>query len=198
MLNSYILPIKYSIPTPKTKSLITTKKAGDFRKIKDLKITRGKQIHGTKIQVVKEKDRGCEFPSTDGLITNLPYIPLAVFTADCIPIFLCDSKTNSTGIVHAGRKGTQKRILEKAVKKMIKFYDVKCKNLLVSFGPHICKSCYPFDLAGENLTQLLKLGVERKKIKISKICTYENQKFFSYRREGKKTGRMMSVIVRWK
>ena len=194
-MKGFILPIKYSIPTSKIKSFITTRKAGNFKKVRDLGVTRGKQVHSAKVRVVREKDAGRQFPATDGLITDLLHIPLAVFTADCVPIFLYDPGTNSIGMVHAGREGTKKRILEKTVRKMTKFYKIKCENLLVSFGPHICKNCYPFDLSGENLAQLLKLGVKRKNVKLSKTCTYEDPRFFSYRREGENAGRMMSAIV---
>lgn len=68
-------------------------------------IVTGEQIHGDKIKVVTSKNPKT-IPKTDGLITNRKNIFLAIFTADCVPVFLYDFKKEVVGLIHAGWKGT--------------------------------------------------------------------------------------------
>ena len=50
-------------------------------------------------------------------------------------------------------------------------------------------------LKKENKKQLMQMGVSEKNIEISHYCTVvNNDKFYSYRKEKGKTGRMMAVI----
>jgi len=90
-------------------------------------------------------------------------------------------------------------------------------QILVGLGPAIRQCCYEvnseflerfpssvvkrahkfyFDLAGENVEQLLACGVSSKNIFDCEICTScNNDRFYSYRREGERAGRMASVIM---
>lgn len=183
-----------------------------------------KQPHSSKVILIKKKHKGkgaTNFKSAisgaDGLLTQEKHIPLAVFTADCLSIFLFDPKNAAVGILHAGWRGTYKKISENAIVKMKKLFGTRPKDVIVDFGPAIRKCCYEvgsnfrrffpkdltarnngfyFDLINANLKQLIKKGVSEKNIFDSKICTSCcNKEFFSYRREGKSTGRMMSLIM---
>ena len=55
----------------------------------------------------------------DAIITNKKKLPIAVLTADCVPILLYDNKNNMIAAIHAGWKGAYKGI----IKKVIRFYD---------------------------------------------------------------------------
>ena len=55
----------------------------------------------------------------DGLITNVPGVPLIVFGADCVPVFFLDVKKSVIALVHSGWKGTVLEISAKCVKKMV-------------------------------------------------------------------------------
>jgi len=183
-----------------------------------------RQVHGSFVRYVQEEDKGkgalsytTALPDTDALITNARNVPLAVFTADCLPIFLYDSNTSSLGLVHAGWRNSQVNITAKTVQLMQERFNTKTKDLYVGFGPCIrncCyevgrefrdyfrygllerNACYYLDLAEINKNQLLDLGVSDINIFDSKICTScKNQEFFSYRKEGKSCGRMMSVLM---
>ncbi len=183
-----------------------------------------KQPHSNKIALVKSSQRGKgasnfngAISAADGLISKEKNLPLAIFTADCLSIFLFDPENNAIGLLHAGWRGTYKKIAENAVIKMKKFFASKPKDLIVAFGPAIRKCCYEvesdfkkyfsddlikrgdkyyLDIIASNLRQLTKKGINKKNIFDCKICTScQNKEFFSYRKEGKKTGRMMSSIM---
>ncbi|MDH5173693.1 MAG: peptidoglycan editing factor PgeF [Elusimicrobiota bacterium] len=197
------------------------------------RITTGEQVHKNNIAIVKENDRGREFPSTDGLITDLPNVPLAVFVADCPPIFLFHPQRKIVGLLHAGWRGTVANISSRAVKIMSQGFGAKARNLCAVIGPHICKECYrvswspvakaftecfeswgrevlasiisesaqssqekfwSIDLARANSYQLQRAGVMQENIEIMPICTYQDKRFFSYRRDKTSAGRMMAVI----
>jgi len=106
------------------------------------RITTGEQVHKDGIAIVGEKDLGRKFPATDGLITNQSNIPLAIFVADCPPIFILDPQKKIGALLHAGWRSTIAGISPQAVEIMARVFRVKPKNLLVVIGPHICKECY--------------------------------------------------------
>ena len=60
-----------------------------------------------------------EIDETDALITNQSGICLCVQTADCVPILLFDPVKKVIGAVHAGWRGTVKKIVEATIQKMI-------------------------------------------------------------------------------
>ena len=99
-------------------------------------------MHKNSIAIVREEDLGRKFPTTDGLITALPDVPLAIFIADCPPVFLFDPQRKIVGLLHAGWRSTVTNISSKAVKIMSENFGVRTDGLLVTIGPHICKKCY--------------------------------------------------------
>jgi YfiH family protein len=78
----------------------------------------------------------------DGLITNTPELLVAVLTADCIPIILADKKNHAVGVFHAGWRGTVKRIVEKGVGEMRRYFGSKPRNLTAAIGPGVQGCCY--------------------------------------------------------
>ena len=63
------------------------------------------------------------------------------------------------------------------------------------FRPHPSKEKkYFFDLKGENIAQMLSLGIDEENIFDADCCTHCDKSFFSYRRDGGKAGRMLSFI----
>lgn len=160
------------------------------------KIVIGEQVHGNRIFSVGEEQIGKRIPSVDGLFTRYSGAPLVIFTADCLPIFFVEKEKRTIGIIHAGRKGTEKQITYKAVKTLEKKYNSSLEKILVAIGPHIHFGCYPVDLTRLNYEQLLSAGVRKKNIFISRYCTAcRNDLFFSYRKEKENAGRMMGLIM---
>jgi YfiH family protein len=78
----------------------------------------------------------------DGLITATPGLLLAIQTADCLPIILVDPKRRAVGVFHAGWRGTLKRIVEKGVGEMCRYFGSRARDLKAEIGPGIHSCCY--------------------------------------------------------
>ena len=181
------------------------------------------QVHSNRIVEagVKDKGKGAldhtgAVAGTDGAITAQVGIPLAIRTADCLPLFFYDAENKAIGIAHAGYKGVMKEITKKLVSLMQFKYGTKPKNILVGIGPALRVCCYEvrddfreyftgylenrygklyFDIIKANQDQLLSCGIKPGNIIDSGFCTAcLNDKFFSWRRE-KTNNRMLSIIM---
>ena len=141
-------------------------------------------------------------PNTDALITSEPDIILAVKMADCLPVILVHPYP-LVSVIHAGRKGTEKQIVTKTIKRISRLYGVN-SGIQAWLGPCICKSCYQidpikdlhFDLVESNRKQLLESGcVQSSDISIYSWCTScQHDRFYSYRR-GDKTDRNVAFVM---
>lgn len=78
----------------------------------------------------------------DALITNVPGLLLVIRTADCLPVLLVDEARRAVAAVHCGWRGTEKRILEKAVRAMVEAYGSEPGEMLAALGPCIGPACY--------------------------------------------------------
>jgi polyphenol oxidase len=166
------------------------------------------QVHGNAVVTVLKEDGGTFIENADGLVTADKGMALAMFTADCLPVFL-GAGDRACGIAHAGWRGLKKNILISAVDLFKKEFRILSHDIMVSIGPHICSNCYNigfevreafrlpdtavnFALEDEAVRQLRSAGV--KKILRNSHCTFhEPELFFSYR-SNKTASRMMSVV----
>jgi YfiH family protein len=112
----------------------------------------GEQVHGKRVQIVKQQDRGrgslslsTAFPETDSLITNVPGIILSSYYADCVPLFFLDPVNKAVGLAHAGWKGTWQQISVATLEAMRDNYHTVPENCLVAIGPSIGPCCYQVD-----------------------------------------------------
>jgi YfiH family protein len=198
------------------------------------RVVRVKQVHGNGVLVVDEAlashrgfpgvllDEGFEY---DALITNLLDQALVVSTADCLPLLIHDPIHGAVAAVHAGWRGTAKRIASQALEAMAKSYGTDPTDCRVAIGPSIRGCCYEvdsavadamsaalptweehavptrpghlrLDLAGVNRAVLMEVGVRREGIEDVGLCTAcRNDLFFSHRAEKGRTGRMMNLIL---
>lgn len=78
----------------------------------------------------------------DGLITSEPKLLLAVQTADCLPVMMVDRKQRAVGVFHAGWRGTVKRIVEKGVGEMRRWFGSNARDLEAAIGPGVHNCCY--------------------------------------------------------
>ena len=171
-------------------------------------IVTAQQVHGGNVSVAGISHRGTGISGTDGIISSVKGLVLAVFTADCMAVFLSSSKTCAAGIVHAGWRGLAAGVLENAVHSFEENLGVKSGDLRAAIGPHIRECCFgvgdevrqafgirtgagTIDLSGIAAEKLVKLGV--KNISVNENCTCHNNGFYSYRRD-KTAGRMVSLI----
>ena len=78
----------------------------------------------------------------DAAVTNHPGLLLAVQTADCVPILLVDPKRRAVAAIHAGWRGTLRRIAAKTVGHMRMHFGSKPVDIFAAIGPAIGGCCY--------------------------------------------------------
>jgi hypothetical protein len=120
---------------------------------KNLQLAPLKQIHSDVIRLFSAAD---EQPCKgDASITNRPGLLLAAQTADCVPILLVDPQKRAVAAVHAGWRGTLRRIVMKTIGQMQMQFGSKPANLLAAIGPAIGGCCYEVgtEIAADFLTQ---------------------------------------------
>lgn len=106
------------------------------------------QTHTVNVRRVTEKDAGKgvvrpkDYRDVDGLITDVPGLILATFYADCVPLFLVDTKHRAIGLSHSGWKGTVGKMGEVTLKAMHEAFGTRPENVRAAIGPSICQDCY--------------------------------------------------------
>ncbi len=109
------------------------------------------QTHTVNVRRVTEEDRGKvafrkeDYSDVDGLVTNEKGIILAVFTADCVPLYFVDPVKEAIGLAHSGWRGTVGNMAGIMVERMKKEFGSDPKDLIVAIGPSICRKCYEVD-----------------------------------------------------
>ena len=160
----------------------------------------------------------------DALVTHEKNLCISVATADCVPLLCYDPVQKVIAAIHAGWRGTCGRIAEKVIDYLKEKYNSNPSDLHFVIAPcvsadayevgeelieHFEKNNFPVDLIFQRATGklyldlrkanewlLLQNGVSANKIEISSLCTYTNlQDFFSARRLGIKSGRMLTGIM---
>ncbi len=177
-----------------------------------------KQVHGRSIRTIHGNEH---VPECDGVTTQERDLGLIVHTADCVPLLFWASDVNAVAAVHAGWRGTLARVAEEAVSSL----GGRPEKIHVAIGPSIRACCFEVgdevveafrasgrelkrisregsrgrrhvDLITDNRDQLIACGIPEAQIYDSGCCTMcENDRFYSYRREGKGVGRLMGVIA---
>lgn len=106
------------------------------------------QTHTTHIRVVTSQDKGKgvlypkDYREVDGLITNEPGIVLSTFYADCVPLYLVDTKNRAIGLSHSGWRGTVSRMGACTLEAMSQTYGTRPEDVTAAIGPSICMDCY--------------------------------------------------------
>lgn len=154
------------------------------------------QIHGNEIAVIDSRSRSPvsqEFPACDGIITNQRGVALGIYVADCCAVYIVDTNTPAIGLVHSGRKGTELGVVANAISQMIERFGSDPANIIVQLSPCIRPPHYELDFASEIMRQCRTLGVQH--IHDSSTCTAcDLSRYYSYRAEKAKTGRMLAVL----
>ncbi|MFN3560399.1 MAG: peptidoglycan editing factor PgeF [Chloroherpetonaceae bacterium] len=174
------------------------------------------QVHGDAVLIA---EKGGHYDEYDAHITNRVGVFLAVSIADCAPILIYDRTHNAVAAVHAGWRGTAKAILYKTLLKMNETFGTEGKDCYAFIGACISSDAYEvgddvakhfpsqvkrydsargkflLDLKMANRMQLEDFGVLPAHIEVSPHCTYlEHNRFFSFRYDKGKTGRMFALI----
>ena len=77
----------------------------------------------------------------DAIITNQKKLPIAILTADCVPILIYDDTLKIIAAIHAGWRGAYKGIINNVIKFMIK-KGSKIENIHAAIGPSISQKNY--------------------------------------------------------
>lgn len=103
-----------------------------------------RQIHSDIVHRVDSAKpvSGAELPQADALITRERGVLLVVQTADCVPILLADTKHHAIAAIHAGWRGTLRRIAEKALGRMQMEFGTRPGDVIAALGPGIGQCCY--------------------------------------------------------
>ena len=79
------------------------------------------QTHGNKFIYLNKNYKFLKKrPKVDAVITNQKKLPIAILTADCAPILLCDQNAKIIAAIHSGWKSAFRGIIGKVIKFMIK------------------------------------------------------------------------------
>ncbi len=154
----------------------------------------------------------------DALIASARGQWICVQTADCLPLLMVSEHNRAVASVHAGWRGTVRKIAAKTVGKLMERFGSAPDEILVSIGPGIGPCCYEvgpevieqlrdvlpelpssgharLDLVEANIRLLIDVGVRRDRIFAGAPCTFcTPDEFFSYRRGREEGGRMISAI----
>ena len=172
------------------------------------------QTHST--NVVFSNKPG-QINNCDGVFTANPKVACLIKVADCMPIFFAHQDILFYGVVHAGWKGLIKGIL-KNTSILVSEHNLKFNEIDIFIGPSIQKCCFEVSndiidkfpswaikpkSSGKFMVNLQKIafeelgqiGFNKNRIKISSDCSFcKKNNYYSYRRDGKKTGRMVGII----
>ena len=158
----------------------------------------GEQVHGDRISIcppVEPAAKNRILPGVDGLVTGTPGTFLGIYVADCCAVFLCDPVRRVCGLVHSGKKGSERGIAPSAIRLMKAKFGSDPADLIVQLSPCIRPPAYETDFAALVRRHCRETGVPENQIHDSGTCTSRDlDSYYSYRVEKGKTGRMLAVI----
>lgn len=161
--------------------------------------------------------------NVDALVSTIEDVAIAVNTADCVPLAMCDEIAGIKAVAHSGWKGTVGRIAALTIDKMVEL-GADVKRIKVAMGPCICGECFEvgpevveqfvengfdnpqvilrgygerdhIDLPQACRQALIEVGVDSQNISLPQYCSRCNPSmFFSARRLGINSGRTLTLI----
>ncbi|MGN6788130.1 MAG: peptidoglycan editing factor PgeF, partial [Rhodanobacteraceae bacterium] len=156
-------------------------------------------------------------PEADAAVTRTPGTVLAIQTADCLPVLFCNDGGTESGAAHAGWRGLSAGVLESTLAAM----HAPREKILAWLGPAIAAPSYEIgkevreaflahdpaaasaftatrpghwlcDLYALARQRLQRAGVTR--VFGGGLDTFTDPRLHSYRRDGARSGRMVSLI----
>jgi purine-nucleoside/S-methyl-5'-thioadenosine phosphorylase / adenosine deaminase len=184
-----------------------------------------KQVHGDRVVEAGAGEGTGELRPPEGeadaLWTERPEHWVGVGTADCVPVLLVDPEGRRVAAVHSGWRGTEARIVARAVESLVA-RGSQPERLLAAVGPSIQRCCYVvsedlgqrftagfgpevvvregadvrLDLARAVRDTLLGAGLKAAHVEVLPHCTAcDADRFFSHRRDAGRTGRHLNFVV---
>lgn len=188
-----------------------------------------KQVHGNVVRLVDERDRHVCLSTVpyeaDGIVTAAKGLPLFCFTADCVPVLLCEKDGKAAAAVHCGWRSSVGDILGEALRQL-ETLGARPQELCAAIGPAIGRCCFEtdddvpeaitawlggdtaglfvrradgktlVDLRAANARRLMQLGAPAERIDISEECTFcSHEKYWSHRYTKGQRGGQCACIV---
>lgn len=172
-----------------------------------------KQVHSGTVVRFLNGERPMQVPTGDAAITDSKDLFLVIQVADCLPVLFFDPARKLIAGAHAGWKGSLLGIVPEVVRQVVLFGS-RVENLRIWLGPSIHSCCYEvdversamfprspdsprhIDLLAFNRQLLREAGVRAENIFEDERCTAcSAEKFPSYRRDGKKAGRIFACLA---
>jgi YfiH family protein len=114
------------------------------REVPDLKlVARLNQVHGNVVHAATPDTAGLR-PAGDGIVTAESGVMLGIFSADCVPILMVDSKRKVAGALHAGWRGVIADIAGAGVHAMTQL-GAHASDIRAATGPSIGQCCFEVD-----------------------------------------------------
>lgn len=159
--------------------------------------------------------------AADAVITKRKNIWIGVLVADCFPILIFEPSVNVIAVIHAGWRGIEQNIHLKTLKYLLEIMNCSIQHLLIGIGPGIGACCFEVgkevsdkfekrstiaaqfvhpvseqkalvDLRGLITSDFMMADIPLENIENMNYCTSCcSDLFYSYRKEGKNTGRML-------
>jgi len=181
------------------------------------------QVHGRVAHILGGHEVQSELIACEGdaLVSRAPGLACGVRSADCVPVLLADRRSGAVAAAHAGWRGAEAGIVSSAVDALRRI--APNPDLIAAIGPHISVDAFEVsedvaeklanasrdprivdrsrskphvDLRRMLRAELLGLGLARAAVDDVWGCTVlQPEHFFSFRRDGKASGRHLSAIV---
>jgi len=195
-------------------------------------LTCPRQVHGTRVALVDgaiagagREGRDTAVPGCDGLVTDLPGVPLMAMSADCCLLVAVEPQRRAVGLMHAGWRGIASWAGVRLIEAMVRHFAAEPSAMLAAISPAAQPCCYEIspdlaeslaanrncgprhvlrrggrfflDMQGALRQQLISAGIGPDRIDAAPECTICDGRFFSYRREGDQAGRN-ALVVGWR
>lgn len=181
-----------------------------------------RQVHGDRVRTIDDvaaTGKASCAGDGDGLMTGQTDLALVVWTADCVPVLLSCGAT--VAAIHAGWRGLASGILGKSVRALCETARERGTEPVACVGPAVGPCHYEIDepviralkraspideswLLNGNRADLQRLaaaqltaaGIQASKLHTVRRCTACETELASYRRDGERAGRQLSMVVR--
>lgn len=191
-------------------------------------LTLPQQVHGADVLRVQAGDLGRgsrnhyhAVPFVDGLLCDLPGVPLMVLSADCPLLLVVDPVRRAFGVAHASWRGTLAGIGARLVERMVAEFGSDPHQIVAGISPSARPCCYEvgwevlriartrmpqadavferrggklfFDMPAALRRQLIGAGIPETSVETAPSCTICDRRWFSWRRQGRAAGRFALV-----
>jgi YfiH family protein len=174
------------------------------------------QVHGKDVVVVDTREDSDRPTHADALVTASAGVTLMVRAADCVPVLLADDSGAVVAAAHCGRGGLVAGIVPATV---VAMRELGAGRLTAWVGPYVCGRCYEvpaqmrddvaavepashattsWDTPSVDVGAGVRAQLERDSVTVVDLssCTRESPDLYSYRRDGRGSGRQAGLIRR--